>query len=1276
MDKTALFSADSEHGPPAIPLFHAGTDAYFEKTAGQLLPEVSRYIEALRPAQDACYVLVNAMGAGEYYGSNANADHFPEAGLIHAPDDWAHNPHLDKPRSKDWPYGYPTFYYAHPFCFPAGTQVVDGDRVRRPIEEIREGDLVATGEGPRRVTHVMRRPYQGRGVSLRICGEYERLVGTEDHPVLVYRRGQIHCRCGYSRLSESQAHSANCREFRAPIGEPDWAPLSSVLAGDYLAIVRPEHGAEAVDPHFAELVGWVAAEGHLGARGTIQFTFSAANAADIASVRSCLEANGVCVTETPRPQDGLHMLTACSSALHARLSDYVRGVKSEKSLLSTVLRWDAPSLLRMLGAYVDGDGHVPSSGKNKGQLRVRSSSPQMLRMLSDVIRSLGISATVQWDCAPGPMRFPTNGKEYQANGSGVVSVAASWAHLLLARLPTRKSFSFKTRRTERQRQLGQYFLVPVTKRDDVELDEYVFNLEVEDVHHYFAGEVLVHNCHHRNKDATKAFGEVELAAWNDGMKRVELVTRVDKEKCERFGGVSVWDKLRAGHYIDVSMGCFTAGQLVTMSDGTRKPIEDVRVGDRVLTHKGRARRVTETHRRFYKGPLYEIRAEAHETIRCTAQHPFLTVTASEAKSRPSSSARKWREGPLDPTWVHASCLEGRYLLEPVLEETLTPEYADRAFCRLLGYYLAEGHLLRNKQKELVGLELSTHVSDAVHAEIVELCAEFGTRNAPVTTPRGTSPLSRSIVIFDRRLAELCAEHAGSHARKKRLSADVMRWHPDVQRELLGAFANGDGTGGASFLRLSTASTDLAWQLMALLPRLGIAASVQNLEHKAGSGFNAYNTYEWVIHIGKQWAQGLADVCAKVVPSEVRLAKQNRKLRDGYLLTPIREYSKRYAEVEVFNLEVEEDESYLVAGLAVHNCRVPYDTCSACLDWKKYRAAQATFDPKKHAHPGIAVLEWHKKEPIRGVAVTTRNYCEHMLRERNQIRPDGRKVFVYNDYPKFFDISFVFVGADKTAKVMLKIASAPAGFWDVGASFAHAERHFAEGEKTASAPSKTAKIKSGEIVKQVVPAPSAPAAARVLSKNDRDLPRDVLDSLGKFPLEASLSTSGALGIVLRPREFQRIVLVNLGHERLANTYDAMGICFPESVDSCPMGLGASHLSSVIARLLLPFFQGRSALGPAAERRIVLSVSVPGESRKHASLRSPLLHKIGSAYGTYRGKLLDLAAHAQDLLGSPEWAPGEELRKVASSRPEDVFTPLTVAYLEQAFLGEGASRPSVG
>jgi hypothetical protein len=114
MLKCSTFRGETEQGPSAIPLF-GKADAVFEKTASvQLLPEVVSYIAALRPQRDSQYVLVNAMGAGEFYGSNINGDYFSEACLIHKPDDWTGNPIIDRIRAKDWPYGFPTFYSGPP----------------------------------------------------------------------------------------------------------------------------------------------------------------------------------------------------------------------------------------------------------------------------------------------------------------------------------------------------------------------------------------------------------------------------------------------------------------------------------------------------------------------------------------------------------------------------------------------------------------------------------------------------------------------------------------------------------------------------------------------------------------------------------------------------------------------------------------------------------------------------------------------------------------------------------------------------------------------------------------------------------------------------------------------------------------------------------------------------------------------------------------------------------------------------------------------------------
>ena len=43
---------------------------------------INEYVSRIQPKPGMCYLHINAMGAGEYYGSNRNGDYFPEANLI------------------------------------------------------------------------------------------------------------------------------------------------------------------------------------------------------------------------------------------------------------------------------------------------------------------------------------------------------------------------------------------------------------------------------------------------------------------------------------------------------------------------------------------------------------------------------------------------------------------------------------------------------------------------------------------------------------------------------------------------------------------------------------------------------------------------------------------------------------------------------------------------------------------------------------------------------------------------------------------------------------------------------------------------------------------------------------------------------------------------------------------------------------------------------------------------------------------------------------------
>ena len=87
--------------------------------ADTLSEEVHRFIDKMQPEEGHTYVLNNALGSFEYYGSNVNGDTFPEAGLLNgheklssvAPEDVESRAAV----AKGTRFGYPTFYNAHIF---------------------------------------------------------------------------------------------------------------------------------------------------------------------------------------------------------------------------------------------------------------------------------------------------------------------------------------------------------------------------------------------------------------------------------------------------------------------------------------------------------------------------------------------------------------------------------------------------------------------------------------------------------------------------------------------------------------------------------------------------------------------------------------------------------------------------------------------------------------------------------------------------------------------------------------------------------------------------------------------------------------------------------------------------------------------------------------------------------------------------------------------------------------------------------------------------------
>jgi hypothetical protein len=397
--------------------------------------------------------------------------------------------------------------------------------------------------------------------------------------------------------------------------------------------------------------------------------------------------------------------------------------------------------------------------------------------------------------------------------------------------------------------------------------------------------------------------------------------------------------------------------------------------------------------------------------------------------------------------------------------------------------------------------------------------------------------------------------------------------------------------------------------------------------------------------------------------------------------------------------------------------VPFDLCSICADWS--RILPLIGKPKE-------LLRVHKKNPIRGVSVTEKDYCQHLQFELNKVYPDGRKVCMINMHPKFFDISHVYIGADKTSKVLAKLAGqelcpikdnspmCKKGCYSCAIPSSHVHEVWSRGsqsiEKTAGefsefgvggfevggdndklaslfGANKNAALdidKKAEIIKRV--RSNFAKALPEMESNEPDIPEDLQTFLAD-DLPDSLASAGSMGIVAKPKEFQRMVLIAKGRPRLADDLQSQGICFKPGAPPSSDPL----IGPIIARLiemLSPLIGDRSAMAPAVHRRIIkVTVARPVDRPDTVPKElkgNEVLDKISSDYSAYRRQLLYKSASLinqlvheyphvlMSLFGTlPEEALAGGIVKAGGNVVESIIGMFPVDYINKAYVDQPVS-----
>lgn len=295
-----------------------------------------------------------------------------------------------------------------------------------------------------------------------------------------------------------------------------------------------------------------------------------------------------------------------------------------------------------------------------------------------------------------------------------------------------------------------------------------------------------------------------------------------------------------------------------------------------------------------------------------------------------------------------------------------------------------------------------------------------------------------------------------------------------------------------------------------------------------------------------------------------------------------------------------------------------------------------------------------------ISRSTDDYCDDLKFRMGSVLRDGRAVCAINPFPRFFDLSDVFVPAAKESGVLMKVAQVAGSY-------------------------KSASTKTATIEKQVTPNTSSPASRGIsaVCAAEPSLPMKALMDRVEDPT-ILLTTLAALGIVAKPEEFQYALLRRMGKKGLADQLMDSRQVFSQEPSMQAAGFGDDGYSPQLARVLSALLPERSAFYPHLPARIIrvsVTRAVPGPGME-AAPDSPEIRKVASAYASYRGALRGLPGIVELALArDPDYyrdnffqdLVSDALTKTSSMHGARVGTAVVPLYVYSAYRGEVSSVP---
>ncbi len=402
-----------------------------------------------------------------------------------------------------------------------------------------------------------------------------------------------------------------------------------------------------------------------------------------------------------------------------------------------------------------------------------------------------------------------------------------------------------------------------------------------------------------------------------------------------------------------SEGWCTFGETRILTDKGITRLDNIKVNDKVITHTGKVRRVKQPLSRQYKGNMIGIKyTGATDPVWFTPNHNILVkrnnhntwircdkLKTSDYLCLPIPKFKKENTTKIDVSKLikkYPITIEDNkvYALRSYKCKNNTAIYKNKKskpvdniwnitpqLATLFGWYIAEGSTGHGDIK----FSINASSDNIIREGVTKFSNDMSLHCKSHIMDRNRENIS----IYSTTLAHIFKSF-GSGAHNKSIPSEIfklIKGNTRLTESILNGLIEGDG----SFLNnnsvknavtFTTVSETLAFQVKTLLYSLGIFARLYH--HKVRNSFDVWIQGAKSINYMSKFIDKIPDNLNITIHSRNIQTKQD----NNYFYPKIKNLLNQDYDGTVYNISVEEDQSYVTEGFAVHNCLPILETMGA------------------------------------------------------------------------------------------------------------------------------------------------------------------------------------------------------------------------------------------------------------------------------------------------------------------------------------------------------------